>query len=352
MSALAARRWACARLIGSAVVIAVGLGESRTTFVSGTKGRAFRGATLIRRCRTLVTDGRSTSPWSPIGAALYRWRSAPEPTGVRGSRRLAFGPEAPGSIPRRRRSGSHQPPDLWVDVATGTRPVHSPLFVMSAEYGQVASEASSAGGTARLGVLPSVPPAQSEGTDPATDDRQPGDGPDCLGEDDDEHQEQTRDRQDEARHRPGEPLAERCPQSPRSGSPSGDRPSHRLRSRSRASRRRPRMAERRVRPTDRRVGPAVQGRVVEPEPGDPGRSGLRGRRGRRGVAVAAGVALVGGVGVTIGVGVGVAAWRGSAAAGGSGAAASVGSRRRRRGRCRDRGRRRRRRRRRVGSAGA
>ena len=155
MSALAARRWACARLIGSAVVIAVGLGESRTTFVSGTKGRAFRGATLIRRCRTLVTDGRSASPRSPIGAALYRWRSAPEPTGVRGSRRLAFGPEAPGSIPRRRRSGSHQPPDLWVDVATGTRPVHSPLFVMSAEYGQVASEASSAGRTARLGVLPS-----------------------------------------------------------------------------------------------------------------------------------------------------------------------------------------------------
>ena len=57
VSALAARRWACARLSGSAVVIAVGLGESRTTFVSGTKGRAFRGATLIRRCRTLVTDG-------------------------------------------------------------------------------------------------------------------------------------------------------------------------------------------------------------------------------------------------------------------------------------------------------
>ena len=57
VSALAARRCACARLIGSAVVIAVGLGESRTTFVSGTKGRAFRGATLIRRCRTLVTDG-------------------------------------------------------------------------------------------------------------------------------------------------------------------------------------------------------------------------------------------------------------------------------------------------------
>ena len=67
------------------------------------------------------------SPPPPIGAALYRWRSAPEPTGVRGSRRLAFGPEAPGSIPRRRRPGFHQPPGLSADAATGTRPVHSPF---------------------------------------------------------------------------------------------------------------------------------------------------------------------------------------------------------------------------------
>ena len=56
--------------------------ESETTFVSGTKGRAFRGATLIRRCRTSVTDGPASPP--PIGAALYRWRSAPEPTGACG----------------------------------------------------------------------------------------------------------------------------------------------------------------------------------------------------------------------------------------------------------------------------
>ena len=52
VSALAARRLACARLSGSAVLIAVGLENQETTFRPGTKGRAFRGATLIRRCRT------------------------------------------------------------------------------------------------------------------------------------------------------------------------------------------------------------------------------------------------------------------------------------------------------------
>ena len=43
-------------------------------------------------------DRRATVVPLPIGAALYRWRSAPEPTGG-GARPLAFGPEAPGSIP-------------------------------------------------------------------------------------------------------------------------------------------------------------------------------------------------------------------------------------------------------------
>ena len=90
--------------------------ESKTTFVSGTKGRAFRGATLIRRCRTLVTDGTGSAAADrrcPLSLALCAgayWRRS----GVR--RRSPFGPEAPGSIPRRRRSGSHQPPDLWADV--------------------------------------------------------------------------------------------------------------------------------------------------------------------------------------------------------------------------------------------
>lgn len=55
----------------------------------------------------------------PIGAARYRWRSAPEPTGrprrssLSSIRRPAFGPEAPGSIRRRRHPGSHRPPGLW-----------------------------------------------------------------------------------------------------------------------------------------------------------------------------------------------------------------------------------------------
>ena len=49
VSALAASRLVCARLIGSLVVIAVGLRIKKRPFVPGTKGRAFRGATLIRR---------------------------------------------------------------------------------------------------------------------------------------------------------------------------------------------------------------------------------------------------------------------------------------------------------------
>ncbi len=103
--------------------------ESETTLRPGTKGRAFRGATLIRRCRTCVTDGFAARGRHSIGAALYRWRSAPEPTDACG-------------IPLRVRSGSsrvHSPSSpsrlaptagSLVRRATGTRPVHSPLFVM------------------------------------------------------------------------------------------------------------------------------------------------------------------------------------------------------------------------------
>jgi hypothetical protein len=75
-----------------------------------------------------VTDGRVVT--LAIGAALYRWRSAPEPTGWVAGAAVAFGPEAPGPIPCRRRPGFHQPPGLSADVSTGTRPVHCPFFVM------------------------------------------------------------------------------------------------------------------------------------------------------------------------------------------------------------------------------
>ena len=95
----------------------VGLGESRTTNRLRDERSCLPRCHPHSACAALVTDGLgSVDPLPPIGAARYRWRSAPEPTGACSSRRLAFGPEAPGSIPCRRRSGSHQPPDLWVDV--------------------------------------------------------------------------------------------------------------------------------------------------------------------------------------------------------------------------------------------
>jgi hypothetical protein len=76
-----------------------------------------------------LRDRRAEVP--PIGAALYRWRSAPEPTARRRPAEVRSGgsrvhsppsplrfPPATGSLGRR---------------TTGTRPVHSPFFAMSAE---------------------------------------------------------------------------------------------------------------------------------------------------------------------------------------------------------------------------
>ncbi len=77
----------------------------------------------------IVTDG--TDPPSdrrcPLSLALCAgayWRGR----ALRGLGRAAFGPEAPGSIRRRRRPGFHQPPGLSAGAATGTRPVHSRVF--------------------------------------------------------------------------------------------------------------------------------------------------------------------------------------------------------------------------------
>jgi hypothetical protein len=157
----------------------------------GTKGRAFRGATLFRRCRTLLTDGRSSlARRPPIGAARYRWRSAPEPTGdvrVRsgGSRvhsppsSLRF-PPATGSLCRR---------------ATGTRPVQSPLFVMwPGVYGRLAAPSRTRGWQARAwrsGRVPRLilPPADPEGAQPTANERQPGHTDDGLGEDREDQQD-------------------------------------------------------------------------------------------------------------------------------------------------------------------
>ena len=77
-----------------------------------------RSALCRTRDRRILRGG--PRPVRSIGAALYRWRSAPEPTGrpLRPGRcrvivrRPAFGPGAPGSIRRRRHPGSHQPPGL------------------------------------------------------------------------------------------------------------------------------------------------------------------------------------------------------------------------------------------------
>ena len=120
MSTEPARRRASARLSGlvsgdiGCGRASLGLRGIETTFRPGTKGReAFRGATLVRRCAALASDGPT---WKPadrrrrgIAGALRRSLLV-----VRGRcGRPAFGPGAPGSIRRRPRSGSHRPPDLW-----------------------------------------------------------------------------------------------------------------------------------------------------------------------------------------------------------------------------------------------
>ena len=136
VSALAARRLVCARLIGSLVVIAVGLWNQERPFVPGTKGRAFRGATLIRRVphsrdrRPGVSPGDRRCPVSlALCAGAYWVRPARGRARVRsgGSRvhslppSLRFAP-ATGSLCRR---------------ATGTRPVHSPYSYVSGDGGRV-----------------------------------------------------------------------------------------------------------------------------------------------------------------------------------------------------------------------
>jgi hypothetical protein len=89
--------------------------ESNTTSRPGTKGRAFRGATLIRRCRTRdrrAFDGISVADRSALPCIAGALRRSLLVAAVA----APFGPEAPGSIHRRRRPGFHQPPGLSADV--------------------------------------------------------------------------------------------------------------------------------------------------------------------------------------------------------------------------------------------
>jgi hypothetical protein len=103
---------------------------NQKTLRPGTKGLTFRGATRIRRYAALWPTGRAlaTVLWPPllppIGAARYRWRPAPEPTG---------GPWKPGVRSGGSRVHSLPPPRQLPPTAGslrrrpgGTRPDHSP----------------------------------------------------------------------------------------------------------------------------------------------------------------------------------------------------------------------------------
>ena len=158
---MAARRWACARLIGSAVVIAGCLGESRTTV------RLRDERSCLPRCHPHSAmphsrdrrDGRAGSNPAvadrrcPVSLALCAgayWRPRPAPPRVRsgGSRvhslssSLRLAPTA-GSLDRR---------------ATGTRPVHSPLIrdvrgVWAAARGRVKRGRATSGGRRPVGAF-------------------------------------------------------------------------------------------------------------------------------------------------------------------------------------------------------
>ena len=130
-----ARRLASVRLSGSVMrvrpSVARRLGSRRrprieTTFVSS--GRkvvpsavppSFGGVPHSDRRTVRVSHPVDRSALPCIAGALRRSLLV-----VRGAaRRLAFGPEAPGSIRRRRHPGSHQPPGLW----NGARRVLVPI---------------------------------------------------------------------------------------------------------------------------------------------------------------------------------------------------------------------------------
>ena len=115
----------------------------RTTFrpLPGRKVETFRGATRIRRPvgrvpRSLPTDRSVDRCCRDIAGALRR--------SLLGPPARPFGPEAPGSIRHRPRTGFHQPPALCAEGSTGTRPVHRPSSVRTRSIGRAARTLSSA----------------------------------------------------------------------------------------------------------------------------------------------------------------------------------------------------------------
>src|SRR6185436_8907265 len=98
-------------------------------------------------CRTFLTGGSSLDDRSALPAIAGALRRS---LLVGGSSPRPFGPEAPGSIPCRRRSGFHQPPDLSADARRVLVP-----FVARIRLGRESrhrgSEASTAALDPRLG---------------------------------------------------------------------------------------------------------------------------------------------------------------------------------------------------------
>ena len=100
--------------------------ESRTTYRPGTKGRAFRGATLIRRCRTCVTGGRGSpcvrfadGPWRsalPCIAGALRRSLLGGGSRCRAARRSRSVRRLPGPFAAAVAPGFHQPPGLSADA--------------------------------------------------------------------------------------------------------------------------------------------------------------------------------------------------------------------------------------------
>ena len=127
----AARRLASAREIGSSMSVGNVVSRNRNDPSSpGTKGRAFRGATLFRLCRThLYRRGRLPADRRcPVSLALCAGAYLVASLGHLWVRRLT------GAIHSRRHPGSHQVPGLCAGGASVTRPDHRPIFDWAAVW--------------------------------------------------------------------------------------------------------------------------------------------------------------------------------------------------------------------------